>query len=132
MVTATGLPEQDFSRIIVMYYFSVQSNSLHKPTQCKFDRKFPSTDKPLGSPVSLDFSSALLVLSVNNIYKKLISTYLAFNQFIHVEERIGACIVKVTWKGMSRKWKFEHVEATGLLPHRKRLEATTLLGHEFS
>lgn len=115
-----------------MYYFSVQSNSLHKPTQHKLDSKFPSTDKPLGSPVSLNFSSALLVLSVNNIYKNLISTCLAFNQFIHVEERISACIAKVTWKGMSRKGKFEHIEPTGLLPHRKRLEVTSLLRHQLS
>lgn len=71
-----------------MYYFSVQPNSLLKPTQYKFDRKFP--DKPLGNPVSLDLSSALLVLSVQNIYEKLISTFGL--ELVHTRRREDQCL----------------------------------------
>lgn len=72
-----------------MYYFYIITIKLIiKPTQYKFDRKFP--DKPLGSPVSLDLSSALLVLSVKDIYEKLISMFGL--ELVHTCSRKNQCL----------------------------------------
>lgn len=67
----------------------------YKSTQYKFDTKFSSTDKPLGCSVCLDFSPALLALSGNRYKKSSLKYCCPFNLFMHVEQTISACIVKV-------------------------------------